>query len=298
MQSRALLILDQIARNAAMRIPGVADWRSRRGRTSATGAQLTRDDLETYAYGPFQRVSNALDSTGFRGATVVEIGPGDHIPMAMLLLAAGAARYICLDRFVGDIGGESAKAFYRALADDLPRRFPDLARSLDRQSLDATSFPESAQGRVAVWRCPIEDAPETEIADLVLSNNVVEHVTDLDAFARQTFRMLRSGGRAIHRVDFTAHDVWASRRDPFEWLTVSDLLWRLSGSHRGSPNRFRYHEVEEAFESAGFLINVDLIEEDPLDTIHEVRPRLARRFRTMPEASLAIRTALFECEKR
>ena len=49
--------------------------------------------------GPFERVLKAVGRESLRGATIVEIGPGDHIPMAMLLLAAGAARYICLDRF-------------------------------------------------------------------------------------------------------------------------------------------------------------------------------------------------------
>ncbi|HJO22429.1 MAG TPA: methyltransferase domain-containing protein [Myxococcota bacterium] len=298
MQSRSLLILGQIARNAAMAVPGVAAWRSRCGRTADVGAEVTRDDLETYAYGPFERVLNAVGWETLTGATVVEIGPGDHIPMAMLLLAAGAGRYICLDRFAGDLGGGAARTFYQALAHHLPQRWPELAAGLHRQGLAPDRFPDSAGDRVCVWRRAVEESPETDVADLVLSNNVVEHVSDLDAFVRHSFKMLRSGGRAVHRVDFTAHDVWAARGDPFEWLTVSDGIWRLTGSHRGSPNRYRYHEVREAVERGGFLIEVDLVEAYPLDLIRSARPRLARRFRGMPVESLAVRTALFVCEKK
>jgi hypothetical protein len=297
-QSRALLMLDQIARNAAMGLPGVAAWRSRRGRTAAVGAGVTQADLATYAYAPFERVVNAVGRESLQGASIVEIGPGDHIPMAMLLLAAGASQYICLDRFAGDVGGAAAQAFYRALAHDLSRYSPALAAGLDREGLDPNRFPDSAGDRVCIWRRAVEDSPETDVADLVLSNNVVEHVSDLDVFARHSFRMLRSGGRGVHRVDFTAHDAWAARDDPFEWLTVSDLLWHLTGSNRGSPSRCRYHEVWEAFEGAGFEIGVDLIDSYPVEMIRAARPRLAQRFRGMPEDSLAVRSALFLCEKK
>jgi hypothetical protein len=281
-----------------MGVPGVAAWRSRRGRTARGGTGVTGDDLETYAYGPFERVLNAVGRESLRGATIVEIGPGDHIPMAMLLLAAGAARYICLDRFAGDVGGGAARAFYRALANDLPQRSPELAAGLHREGVDPERFPDSLGDRVCVWRHAVEEKPETDIADLILSNNVVEHVSDLDAFASHSFAMLRSGGHGVHRVDFTAHDAWAACRDPLEWLTVPEVLWHLTGSNRGSPNRYRYHEVREAFERAGFLIEVDLLEAYPLDMIRRARPGLARRFRGMPEDSLAVQTALFVCEKK
>jgi hypothetical protein len=296
-KSYPLLILDQMARNLVMAVPAVSRWRSRRGRTASIAGEPSKEDLEVFAYGPLALVEKALGPSGTRNAVVVEIGPGDHIPVGLLSLAAGARRYIAVDRFAGDIGGPRARRFYAALGRDLEARRPDLAEHLKARGIDPEGFPDTAAEAVTVVHRSIEDAPEVREVDVVISNNTVEHVVDVESLGRASFAMLRAGGTAAHRVDFAAHDVWSIRPDPLEWLSVPDALWRRMGSHRGTPNRLRFHEVEAAFTRAGFQVEAQILECYERDLIREARPRLARRFRTMSEDSLAVRTAHIFCRK-
>jgi hypothetical protein len=64
------------------------------------------------------------------------------------------------------------------------------------------------------------------------------------------------------------------------------------GSNRGTPNRYRYHELRSAFEDAG--LSVKTVEIERLETPIR-RSKLARRFRTMAIESLESISAVFIC---
>lgn len=298
-KSKSLLILGEIARNAVMAVPVVSRWRSRQGRTSVQVDRIDEGFLRRYAYLPYETVSDRLGDSGLEGLTVGEIGPGDHIPAALLFLGAGAESYACYDRFAGDLAGANAKAIYRALVDDLRRERPSLAQRLQARGIDPDRFPEAFSGLVRVVTKPIETIEDDEHGrlDLLTSYNVVEHVYDIPAFAAQTLRMLRPGGLAIHRVDFGAHGKWEEQANPLEWLTVPDGIWTLMGSRRGTPNRWRFHEVRDELTRAGF--EVDAEESDFFDDgdLASIRPALGPRIRAMPDASLRVKTACFYCRR-
>ena len=107
---------------------------------------------------------------------------------------------------------------------------------------------------------PIESAetPDGQALDLLVSYNAVEHLFDVPTFARQSFSLLRPGGVAVHRVDFAPHGPWQDRANPFEWLTVSDALYWMMGSARGTPNRLRFNEVARHLEKSGFEVESTL----------------------------------------
>jgi len=294
-KSRTLLIADQILRNAAMAVPELARWRARRGRTATTARQPGPRDLQRYAYAVFDLVVEAVGPERLADARVVEIGPGDHAPAALLFLAAGARSYAAVDRFPGDLGGAAGRRFYEALARDLEVSRPALAARLRDRGVGAADLMSS--GLVEVIPCAVEQWRDRDAADVLVSHNAVEHLSDLAAFAKNSYASVRPGGVAVHRVDFDAHDAWASREDPFEWLTVSERLWHLMGSRRGCPNRARHHEVLENLEKAGWRIDSRVLDAFEPRAIEAARPRLARRFRSMPIDSLRVRTALLVCHK-
>ncbi|HXV76006.1 MAG TPA: hypothetical protein VD788_06750, partial [Candidatus Polarisedimenticolaceae bacterium] len=130
-KNKALLIVDEIARNAAMAVPAVSRWRARRGRTSVQTDRIDSAYLRRYAHLPFDTVTEHVGPSGIERLHVGEIGPGDHIPAALLFLGAGAASYTCYDRFAGDVAGERAKSIYLALVEELRRDRPELARRLE-----------------------------------------------------------------------------------------------------------------------------------------------------------------------
>lgn len=288
---RSALVLDQLARNAVMALPPVARWRARRGRTSDPHEDLDRLDLDLCAYRPFDMLLEAAGPTGLAGLEIAEIGPGDHVPTALLILAAGASRYLCIDRFAGDISGPRAKRLYLRLAADLERRRPVLAQALAELGIVVERFPEAYPELVCPVAGAVEARTDSNTVDIVFSNNVLEHLTDISAFGRVVFEMLRPGGLSVNRVDFSAHDVWRKRKDPLEWLTIPDRLWHWMGSHRGSANRLRFNEVCESLREAELEVDAHVFERFEETLVRTRRPHLARRFRGMPLDSLTVKTA-------
>jgi hypothetical protein len=143
------------------------------------------------------------------GRTILEIGPKDAVPLAPLFLGAGAARYIGLDRFPGDIGGSDASALcdatlanapspiiagLRALGCDGPRSSVRLLQRPDRVNLiDAAidgEVPACARG-----------------VDYIVSFNVCKHVTNLELAFRNMSALL-----APRRPHDSPHRLRPSRR--------------------------------------------------------------------------------------
>ncbi len=283
-------ILGECARNAAMAVPAVSRWRAARARTAPAPEHLDREYLETYAYGIYERSVRAAGAV--EGKRVCEIGPGDHLGVALLMLAGGAESYTAIDRFRGGVSSPAAKRFYAALIDDLRRHEPEMHERLGRRGICAEDFPERCE-LVSFRNVSIEQAGEAERFDLVVSNNVVEHVSDMGAFARALGRMLRPGGVAVHRVDFGPHN-WMDL-GYFEWLRISDATWRWMGSHRGYPNRKRFHELCAEFESAGLKLACSELNLLDTELTEREAERLPPRFRAMPLESLRVLDAVIEC---
>jgi SAM-dependent methyltransferase len=235
----------ELAKNALMTVPAVRRLRARSARTSLPpNAAL----LDRYALPLLRRALSVMD---VRGIDVFEIGPGDNLASGLALLAAGAGSYTCADRFPGPYASPQAREWYRVIRAEWPAWLPEWPAALDVET-----FPEGYP-EVRTLSLPIEEIHRVGQFDLVGSTSVGEHVSDIAALARATRALLRPRGVAIHHVDFAPHDCWRTRHeDPFLFLQFPGWLWRLMGSHRGTPNRFRFHHFVEAFESAGLRVSV------------------------------------------
>ncbi len=279
----------EVAKNAAMGVPVLRNRRLKRPRTSEPSSSR-KEWLERYA---FQAVRALLPVTGtLKDRRIVEFGPGDYLTSGFALLAAGARSYTALDRFPGDYAGDAAKEHYRSIQAAWPECFPDLAWPAD---LQATRFPEHYSDRVTIDAASIEQTAVSGIFDIVCSFQVGEHVSDIQAFARQSREMLAPDGVAVHRIDFGPHGNWGKHNNPLDFLRPSEVLWKVMGSNRGTPNRHRAHEFNAAFAAAG--LEVREAERELFDYAPDpaTRAQLARRFRTMPAESLQISAVTYAC---
>jgi SAM-dependent methyltransferase len=284
-------ICKEVAKNAAMAVAPVRQWRTAHARTSTRFAEEVAD---RYAFGCLDSILPVVGSVA--GLHVVEIGPGDHLASGLAILAAGAASYTAIDRFPGDYDGEVAQEWYRGVETLWPRRFAKLRWP---EYLDASRFPGAYRDRVRVLPTSIESVDHGNsrsrvgLCDIICSFHVGEHVSDIEAFARLTAEVLAPNGVAIHFVNFRPHQYGGLYPDTLAFLRLPDWLWYLMGSARGTPNRRRFHELVAAFESAGLSVEADVIERLPENQID--RRALARRFRDMPVDSLAVMQATFVC---
>jgi Methyltransferase domain len=277
-------VTKEIIKNAAMAVPAVRRWRLGRPRA---GARFTGEDAELRRYA-FQGLESLQQITGgVEGQSICEIGPGDFLTSGLAMLAAGATSYTAIDRFVGDYSCLEGKEWYTGIQEAWPRIYPNLPWPA---WLDASRFPEGYPDQVMTSGVRIESVQGIGPFDVVCSFQVGEHVSDINEFARSTATLLKLRGVAVHRIDFGPHGVWRSCRDPLTFLRIPGPLWRAMGSARGTPNRCRANEMEDAFQAAGLSVKSAEVERY-LASATDLS-RLPARYKQMPLEPLLIKTVV------
>jgi hypothetical protein len=181
-----------------------------------------------------------LGRTAIEGRSVLELGPGEELTVALRFLAAGATHVSCVDRFVFDVDPTWERAVYASLRDDLdPEQRERLAGIVGPDGELAATDP-----RLDVVRgVGVEDAAERlggRRFDLMVSVAVLEHVYDLSAALRTMDALLEPGGLMLHQVDLRDHGMFsAGGRHPLEFLTIPERVYHAMTSHTGAPNRER-----------------------------------------------------------
>lgn len=279
-------IARELSANLATNMPLLRAWRVRKGRT--VGSSYERKSRALLAQ--FEFFMSSIGEDAIRDQSVVEVGPGDTVSLAPLFIAAGARRYVAIDRFLGDVTSDEAYELFRSVAALAPKRLAQRLAGL-RLSSQAqwTKFLKQDE-RVRLSYQGIEQGAPVEAAeaDLILSFNVCEHLSDVRAAFTNMTALLAPQGRMIHRIDYGPHDIWAHYENPLAFLTVPGSVWRLMSSGRGCPNRVRHAEYLALARELGLNANARPGTQVSRAQIEAVRPKLAREFRHLSDAELAI----------
>ena len=215
---------------------------------------------------------------------VLEYGPGDFPGVALLLIAYGARKVYCVDRFplvaLSDKNVAVVHQLQAALPNAAQRR---LTGCFVQPGVPASGF-RSDRVEYVVRRGGLSGLADT--VDLVISRAVLEHVDDLPALFHDMVTAMRTGATAIHQVDLRSHGLHQS--NPLDFLSLSQPLWDLLYSHKGVPNRHRIDRYRSIMRS--LAVNVVKCEAttraDPGD-VRDVRPQLAPEFRHLSDEDLA-----------
>jgi SAM-dependent methyltransferase len=186
--------------------------------------------------------------------TMGELGPGDSIGVGLAALLSGVQRYVALDAFAHADPARNLRVFdqlvelFRRRA-PIPGRdvFPEMALDLPDTAFPLDLIGEQAlqtalaEDRIAWLREIIAGRPAPEVLDyrapwgcvsgtdeasidFLLSNAVMEHVTDLEGAYQAMSRWLRPGGIASNQIDFRSHGLFHAWDG--HWA-CPDWLWRL-----------------------------------------------------------------------
>lgn len=91
--------------------------------------------------------------------------------------------------------------------------------------------------------------------DLVWSSDVLEHVRRPELTLRETARVLRTGGLAIHRIDLRDHYFLDREEAWLRCLRYSDPMWRAIAWNRSSyVNRLRRSDWHGLFADVGLVL--------------------------------------------
>ena len=134
--------------------------------------------------------------------------------------------------------------------------------------------------------------------DAFVSNEVLEHIPleALRGVVASAYRLLRSGGLAIHAIDYSDHYARGGGVSRYNFLRFSDAEWAPFNSGFQYVNRLRHSEYLEIFKTAGFEILSDepYSEEIPED----IQAALASRFRPFDLDDLSVMRSRIVARKR
>ena len=228
--------------------------------------------------------------------TVIELGPGDSMGIGLSALLSGAGSYIALDscRFAEsldsnmcvlnelielfssktEIPSESEFPQIKPLLDSysFPENIINAARmknNLDpsrleriKKSLQCALTNKDAQDACIRYYAPWDSSVSVkrESADMIFSQAVMEHVSDLERTYQMMHAWLKPGGIMSHQIDFRCHgtsSVWNGH-----W-TYSDFMWKIIQGKRPFPINRTPHSVHiDMLKKAGFVIIQDKIIKD------------------------------------
>ena len=217
------------------------------------------------------------------GRTLMEYGPGDLPGVAMLMVAHGAEKVYCVDRFplvsfsdknirviddlMQDLHGESLDRIRSCLVDiDAPRK------GLATSRVEYLITRDGVSGLV-------------ETVDLVFSRAVLEHVNDLEATFNDMVTAMRPGAIAIHLVDLRSHGL--HRHNPLDFLEWPVAVWDAMYSEKGVPNRWRvdkYREILSRLPVDVLVFEVTRVASPEI--VEAVAPLVAKPFRGLTHSDL------------
>jgi SAM-dependent methyltransferase len=211
-----------------------------------------------------------IDQDWIRSREILEIGIGETNSSCYEMAARGAAKCYALEPFVA-LDPESDRTL--------------LQRCADSHKLSASTIAD----RVV----RLSDAARlgSESVDLVLSNAVLEHVTEMDRLVADLRRVLRPGGRMLHIVDYRDHFFTY----PYHHLLWSDAVWQKY-LNPGDLPRWRIGDHIEAFTRGGF--DVTVLKAVPISAAFEkVRHRVHPRFQRYSERDLTTAFGVLHIQK-
>jgi SAM-dependent methyltransferase len=315
------IVASHIAHNYVMKIRARLAHETRHG---ATHENWSVDRSVAYVWEVFTDylAYGELTPETLAGKTVLEVGPGDNLGVALLFIAAGAERVYALDKFRTQRNEVKEREVYQALRKRLTG--PELARF--DSAIDLSSGVQFRGDKIQyVCGCGVEEAEAKlgrHAVDLIVSRAVMMELPDsASAFATMD-RILRSGGYIVHKIA-PLHDYQLFRQSgfhPLEFLTIPACLYRRMVSDSGKPNRklvdFYRATMNHLGYSSRFHITHVLSSEVkmppgsdlsncPADMcrqaralIEAIRPRLDRPFRHLPTADLMIQDFFLTARKQ
>ncbi len=247
-------------------------------------------------------------------AAVAELGPGDSIGIGLAALLSGAKKYQALD-VVKYANGERNLAILHELIrlfenrepipdqDEFPEVKPYLAtyafprhilteaileRALAAPRLarirQSVCEPSAADGMIfyaAPWNDP--HIIEERAIDMLYSQAVLEHVSDLPGTYAAMQRWLKPTGFVSHQIDFKSHGKAATWDGHWKY---SDGVWRvIVGRRPYLLNRAPYSTHVDLLQENGFKIVKQVLVHAPPGIRRE---ELAPRFRELSDDDLHI----------
>lgn len=250
------------------------------------------------------------------GKSILELGPGDNLGVALMFIAAGAERVVCLDKVFSIRDPVKEQRVYAAIRESCS---PERQRRID-VAIDISKGIQFNPSRIRyIYGQGVETADRSlspESFDLVVSRAVLMEIHEKDIGFRMMDRLLRPGGLMIHQIA-PCHDYGMFSGfgyHPLEYLTLPPRIYAAMAHDSCKPNRRMIGDYRSVLHGLGYSTTVHVTDfvgsvsgkeaiETPerraaaLALVEEIRPRLSKALRQVPAEELLIRGAFLVARK-
>lgn len=231
------------------------------------------------------------------GKTILELGPGADLGIAVMAIVQGAQSYYALDKH--PLALSAPQEFYeelrisspparggvaspRAKGVGVPAHLSilDEGKSVPSSGRRDGSTEISANSPIHYLHNPDfdpKDIPDNTI-DIIFSQAAFEHFDDVEKLFKQLSPKIKPGAVLIAEVDLKTHTRFIRDRDPLNIYRYSDTLYNTL-KFSGSPNRLRPVEYKKILANEGWEhIQIIPLKILPESALQETLPSLNRRF--------------------
>ena len=208
-----------------------------------------------------QHAKKYFNDFDINGKTVVEIGPGQDLGIALILIAKGAKKYYAFD--IHNLILNIDKNFYETIANKIEIK----AEFKPSDLVDmVTSYSKTGNGVVNYICKPQIDYEEIDNndVDIVFSQAALEHLTDIQKQIQLLSRKCKKDSLFIAEVDLRAHSRWVRDHDPLNIYLYNNFIYNIF-RHKASPNRIRPVEYISILQNNGWK-DIKII---PLTTVND-----------------------------
>jgi SAM-dependent methyltransferase len=242
-----------------------------------------------FAPGPQMRALNRYLSAGpLTGKRVLEIGPGNEVATAVLMILEGAKEVYLVDE-VNEFNSRHGRFFDRPGYIEHIRKISPKDEESEISSLEISSrihivpsyFCSDILGRFDGLK-----------VDCIFSNNVLEHMRNLNDAFRTMRVLIKPGGTIFHRVDLSDHNYHVfngsaslktfRENNELSYLRYSDKMFRMLNDAKSIPmNRALLPKYIELCSKYGFaLSNISITEAEHRYDVHsDILRRMNNDFR-------------------
>jgi len=224
-----------------------------------------------------ERILEHIPDFTFQNKTILEIGPGSSLILAILFIINGAKQVILVDRY---------KQIYNNRFNQLLNRY--FIKICEHTTRNVPLFYDKIMKKITYYGYSgIENlySIEKNQIDLIFSLSVLEHVQNLEKTIAMISYLLKPKGLLYSSVDLRDH--FHIRDKCFlDFLKYPNKFWSLIGH----TNRERFNTFNLLFKKYKFNI-IDLIrlKMGPIDKIDKIKEKFNSKFRNLSKEELSIR---------
>ena len=220
----------------------------------------------------------APNPENWRGRPVCEVGAGDCLAAASMMLGLGASHVTVIEHEPPVTGPKQAAALkeMRHLGFPCDPSILETNNGLNKNKCTyIQSYMENSEGRA--------------VHTLVYSICVGEHVEDLPAFFATCLDSLVPGGETFHYIDLGGHGIFEDPVPPLDFHRYGDLAYAAVYPPYHRATRRFVSDYIKAAELAGFQeVRVEATRRADQNYLKSLRPHLKSRARRIPDEELSV----------